>query len=245
MSKTIKIKNKSLFVKNFLLPISKIADSSILEIEGNMFSCKVCTSDNSVIFFTRFPTESEIEDAIVLNCPDIKKLIRAIDAIPKNDEISFDIEENNLSYKDRSIKFKYHLLEDGIIKQPKFNLKKLDQTEFNTTFILRSDYVKELIKGSVFSSDSNKIYISTGKEDVYAELTDKTRNNIDTITLQVSDSYDGDPIDSLPFSFEIFRLMECSGKDILIKINTKLGLVIFEILDNYNKMLYVMSSLIK
>jgi hypothetical protein len=245
MSKTIKIKNKSLFVKNFLLPISKISDSSILELNGNLLSCKVCTSDNSVIFFTCFATESENDETIVLNCPDIKKLIRAIDAISRNDEISFDIEENNLSYKDKSIKFKYHLLEDGIIKQPKLNLKKLDDTEFNTTFILRNDYVKELIKGSVFSSDSNKIYISTGKEDVYAELTDKTRNNIDTITLQISDSYDGDSIESLPFSFEIFRLMECSGKDILVKINAKLGLVIFEILDNYNKMLYVMSSLIK
>ena len=74
---------------------------------------------------------------------------------------------------------------------------------------------------------------------------DKTRNNIDTITLRISDSYDGDSVDSLPFSFEIFRLMEISNKDILVKINVKLGLVIFEILDNYNKMLYVMSSLIK
>ena len=115
----------------------------------------------------------------------------------------------------------------------------------NTSFILKNDQIKELIKGSVFSSDSNKIYVSTDSEGVYAELTDKTRNNIDTITLRISDSYDGDSIDSLPFSFEIFRLMEISNKDILVKINVKLGLVIFEILDNYNKMLYVMSSLIK
>lgn len=92
MSKTIKIKNKSLFVKNFLLPISKISDSSILELNENLLSCKVCTSDNSVIFFTCFTTESDSDETVVLNCPDIKKLIRAIDAISRNDEISSFLE---------------------------------------------------------------------------------------------------------------------------------------------------------
>lgn len=245
MSKNLKIKNKGVFVKNFLLPISKISDSSILELKEETLSCKVCTPDNSVIFFTQYPIESVIEENTLLNCPDIKKLTRAIDAIGKTEEINFEVENNNLSYKDKSIRFKYHLLEDGIIKQPKLNLQKLDETQFNTSFILKNDQIKELIKGSVFSSDSNKIYISTDSEGVYAELTDKTRNNIDTITLRISDSYDGESVDSLPFSFEIFRLMEISNKDILVKINVKLGLVIFEILDNYNKMLYVMSSLIK
>ena len=245
MSKILKIKSKSDFVKNFLQPVSKIADASVLDISGNKLNCLTCTSDNSVILSIQYNIEGDFVDSEILNCPDIKKLVKAIDNI-KEDEIEFHIENNNLSYKGKNIRFKYHLQEDGIIRKPKLNLTKLEETEFHTSFVLDYDKIKELIKGSVFSSDSNKIYLMGDQEGVYAELTDKTRNNIDTITLKISDKLEGDSINSLPLSFEIFRIIDISNsKNILVKINNKLGVVIFQIESNYNKLTYIMSSLTK
>lgn len=245
MSKVLKLKNKTEFVRNFLQPISKISDASVLEFSGKHLSCLTCTSDNSVILSIQFNVDGDVEELQTLNCPDIKKLIKAIDTI-KDDEIEFHLENNNLSYKGKSLRFKYHLQEDGIIKKPKLNLKKLEETDFHSSFVLEYEKIKELIKGSVFSSDSNKIYLMGSDEGVYAELTDKTRNNIDTITLKVADKLEGESVNSLPLSFEIFRIMETSGlKNILVKINNKLGVVIFHIENNYNKLTYIMSSLTK
>jgi len=246
MSNQIKIKNKISFIKNFLSPICKVSDSAVLEIENGFIKALVCTSDNSIIFHNTHEIESSSEELIVLNCSDLKKLIRALDTIVSKNEIIFTLEENNISYNDSKIKFKYHLLENDIIKKPKISLKKLESMDTLSSFIITKDSLKELVRGSVFSSDSNKFYLNSENGGVFAELTDKTRNNIDTITLQLSDSFDGNSFEALPLNFEIFRIMEIGdSNDINVKINTKLGIVLFEIYNNYNKMLYIMSSLTK
>jgi len=246
MSKLVKIKSKVDFVKAFLAPISKIADASILELSNSKLKCLTCTSDNSIIYYVEFPVETDIEDVICLNCPDIKKLIKAIDTIKGTSDLTFEVDGNNLSYKDSNIRFKYHLQEDGIIKKPKLNLDKLNVTEFYSSFFLKGEDIRELIRGSVFSTDSNKAYISSNEEGVYAELTDKTRNNIDTITIKISDNVVGETITNLPLNFEIFRIMDINAiVDINVKINNKIGLVLFDFQNNYNKTMYIMSSLIK
>ena len=245
MSNVLKIKNKTDFVRNFLQPISKISDAAVLEIFENNITSLTCTSDNSVILSITSTLDDTFEELKTLNCPDIKKLMKAIDTI-KEEEIEFHLENNNLAYKGKNIRFKYHLQENGIIKKPKLNLKKLEETDFHSSFVLEYDKIKELVKGSVFSSDSNKIYLMGNEEGIYAELTDKTRNNIDTITLKVSDKLQGETVNSLPLSFEIFRIIDTSGtKNILVKINNKLGVVIFQMENNYNKLTYIMSSLTK
>lgn len=249
MSKILKIKNKNNFVKNFLSPISKISDSVVLEPKEkdskNFLTCLCCTPDNSVFLYIEHPLEDSLDNDIKLNCPDVKKFIRAVDAISHVDEIEFVVDSNNLSYKDKFLRFKYHLLEDGIIKKPTMKLEKLDQTVFHTNFVLEKDSIRNLLRGSVFSCDSNKLYVSANKDGVYAELTDKTRKNIDTITLMVADEFKGEEIENIPFSFDIFRIMENVNNDIFVKINKDRGIVIFEIFNNYNKTIYIMSSLVK
>jgi len=246
MSKQIKIKNKISFIKNFLSPICKVSDSAVLEVESSCIKSLVCTSDNSIIFYNNHPIESSFEDPITLNCSDLKKFIRALDAVGGKNEIIFTIDGNNIAYNDSSVKFKYHLLEDDIIKKPKISLKKLESMEVDSSFIINKDSLKELIRGSVFSSDSNKFYLNSESDGIFAELTDKTRNNIDSITMKISDSFVGNSFESLPLNFEIFRIMEIGDStDINVKINTKLGIVLFEVCNNYSKTLYIMSSLIK
>jgi hypothetical protein len=61
-----------------------------------------------------------------LNIPDIKKLVRVVECIDA-DELQFDINSNNLQYISDSFKFKYHLLEDGLMKLPSINIKKINE----------------------------------------------------------------------------------------------------------------------
>ena len=56
----------------------------------------------------------------------IKKLVRVLDIIPSTD-IELQINENNIAYNKNGYKFKYHLLDDGIIKQPSLNVEKIKQ----------------------------------------------------------------------------------------------------------------------
>lgn len=246
MSNQLKVKNKISFIRQFLSPISKISDSAVLELDKETLSVLVCTSDNSIIFHSKFPVECDVEENMFLNCPDIKKLIRALDAIKERNEIAFSLEKNNLSYSDKNIRFKYHLLEDDIIKKPKLSLKKLESMDVDSSFSIENETLKEIVRGSVFSSESNKFYLKSESDGVYAELTDKNRNNIDSISIKISDSFEGNKIESLPLNFEIFRIMDCGDSGVInIKINSKLGIVLFEVENNYGKMVYIMSSLIK
>jgi hypothetical protein len=248
--KILTLKDKKEFIKNFLYPISKISESAILDISKDTLSSTIATANNSVILnitnsiFTDGLLE-DVQEVISLNCPDIKKLIKAVE-LAKDGDLSFFIENNNLKYENKEIRFKYHLLDDGIIKKPKLVLSKVNDMEFNSSFFIGRNDIRELLKCSIFSVDSNKAYISSEEGCVFAELTDKTRNNIDTITVKLSDEMKGDDISNFALDFEIFRIIDSPNvKDILIKINTKIGVAMFEINNNYNKMIYIMSSLIK
>ena len=148
--------NSQLFKKLFLEQISKISDSAVVVLSNNKVSCLTCTPDNSVILSIDFNLEVTADSLpLTLNVGDIKKLIRAVDCIDK-EKATLQLHNNNLTYKDKNIQFKYHLLENGIIPQPKINVEKLDKLEFDSSFILQDRALTEVIRASTFSTDSNK-----------------------------------------------------------------------------------------
>lgn len=238
--------NSQLFKKLFLDQISKISDSAVITISEDKAKCLVCTPDNSVILSIEFPVE--VKDSTisqVLNVGDIKKLIRAVDCIEK-DTATFKLHNNNLSYKDNSIQFKFHFLENGIIPQPKINLDKLQSLQFDSTFIIKDKALNELIKASTFSSDTNKIYLSTENGKLKGNLTDKTRYNIDSFETLISDSFEGNDIQDLCLNFEVFRIIS-SGKfnELKCQISSKLGVVLFSFQNNIITTKYIVSALTK
>ena len=114
----LKIKNKKDFVSNFLVPVSNINDACILSIEGKNINCTLASADATIVCRTSIEVETDLVDKTTLNLPDIKKLVRVLDIIPSTD-IELQINENNIAYNKNGYKFKYHLLDDGIIKQPR------------------------------------------------------------------------------------------------------------------------------
>ena len=240
----INILDRSSFLKNFLLPISKINDGCVIEISSDGFSCLTATADSSVILFNKFNIELDVDKPINLNIADIKKIIKVIECV-EGDTISLNVDKNNINYNGGGIKFKYHLLEDGIVTTPKLSIKKLTEIEFPISFTLPYKTIVELLKGSTFATESNKIYFYSNGGKVYGDLTDRARHNVDSFTLPISD-YAGINFSDICLNFELIRII--SGvrvKELQCRINQKLGVVIFEIEDKLIQTKYIASALIK
>ena len=121
----LKLKNKKDFVSNFLGPVSNLNDMCVIKISNNSITCTIAASDSTVVCKADLECETDVTGEIILNIPDIKKLIRVLEIVPSN-EIELKLNENNISYSKDGYRFKYHILDDGIIKLPNINVSKIN-----------------------------------------------------------------------------------------------------------------------
>ena len=240
--------NKTDIVDNFLNPVSKVTDKCIINLSEDLIYTLTNNSDETIILYSVYKSTNPLPNKEVhkLNVPDVKRLCRVFDCI-NEDVVEFDINSNNIEYTSDDVKFTYHLLEDGIIQNGLVSTDKIKSLAFDCSFNLKETKLAELLKGSSFASGSNKIYFSTRDKKVFAELTDKNIQNVDSISYLVSDSYTGaDLVDILPMNLEIIRTFSgLKFKDIVVKINTKLKVLMFEINNSNCTMKYIVSALVK
>jgi len=239
----LKIANKDIFLNNFLLPIGKITESATIKIIPGTIESIVSTADNTVIVSITHES-SDIDITAVLNIPDIKKLCRVIQCIEAN-SFELEINNNNISYTSKAVRFKYHLYDDGIISVPKINLNKLSSIAFDSKFTLSSPVITSLVRGSTIATETNKIYLSVTDREVYGDLTDQTRPNTDSYGLLISSDYTGASFTRpVPLNFEIFRIIS-SMKFNTSECNlaTSLGVMTFNIDLDRTKIKFIVSAL--
>jgi hypothetical protein len=242
----IKIQSKDFFIKYFLQPISKVSDSCCIVATNGALKSTVCSPDNSIVLNNNLVVDTSVERDTTLNIADIKKLIRALEAISE-DEIVLTFDKNNIAYKNKTVSFKYHLLEDGVINIPKINLEKINNIKFDTTFDITEKALSDLIKASTFCVDSNKIYFQASSETgVVAELTDRTRSNIDSFGVTINEGYEGSDIKNLCLSMEVMRIISTNKvKQVHCSVNNSLGVVLFNYGNKVIQTRYIVSSLTK
>jgi len=202
----IKLDKKD-FANNFLNVVSKAVDIVSVKIDKNGLYAVCNKPDTSIILLAKYNYPIEVESEVTLNIGDIKKLLRVIDCI-EEDTITFKINSNHLLYKSPTLQFKYHFLDDSIV--PKIALKrdKIEALELNTFFDIEYKKLQEVLKASSFTSDTNKIYLYGQSDGVYCELGDKEKTNTDNISLRVTDTIEGQPLQQeLPFNLDIFRVL--------------------------------------
>lgn len=240
---TLKVSNREKFLNNFLVPLSKVADSAVVKLEPGKVSSLVATSDNTVVVSSIF-NDDAINANKTLNVPDLKKFCRVVSCV-EEENFDLDISSNFIGYKSESVRFKYHLYDDGIINSPKLNISKLSSLEFDGKFTLPYTSVINLVKGSSISTETNKLYISVKDNTVLGELTDKTRANIDSYGIKISDNYEGTQFAlPIPLNFEIFRIISSMRfKELQSQLVTKMGVVTMDVnLDNA-ELKFVISAL--
>jgi len=240
----LKIKNKKDFVSNFLKPISNLNDACILSINDNLLTCTLASADATIVSKSTIEVETDLKES-KLNLPDIQKLIRVLEIIPTAD-VELKINENNISYSNNGYKFKYHLLDDGIIKQPSLNVEKVNKLNFNTKFKVGENNLSTLFKGSTFASETTKVYLYEEDGKIYSELGDRNRHNTDNFICVLSDVFEGDSINKpLPINFESFRLISFNGsKEVIFNINNEMGVITCNFVKGNTSLIYIISALI-
>ena len=241
----LKLKNKKDFVGNFLGPISNLNDMCVLKISNNNITCTIAAADSTVVCKADLECETDVENEVILNIPDIKKLTRVLEIIPSN-EVELKLNENNISYNKDGYRFKYHILDDGIIKLPNINVNKVNSLEFDTTFKIVEKNLTMLFKGSSFTTETSKLYLFEDDNKISGELGDKNRHNTDNFVCVLSEEYEGKPLTkSLALNFDSFRLLSFNGcREVNFRVNQEMGVITCDFKKDNTSLIYVISSLI-
>jgi hypothetical protein len=240
------IGNKKQFISNILGSASSISDKATFRIETDKISALLASNDQTLVLYAELP--AICESVVKLNVPDIKKFTRVLDCVndEESDKIDLTLESNCIKYTTPHYKFKYHLLDDGIIKEPLINIKKINDIVFDTSFVVQAEVINNITRASSFTTETNKIYIYCEDNKVFAELGDKTRHNSDNFQMVISDKLEGSTISKpLPINFETFRLVNFSKSDACkVSINNTLGILKIDMKRGDTKLIYIVSALI-
>jgi hypothetical protein len=221
----------------FLKAVNKINDAAILSTTADALSCLIGTPDNTCFLYGSMPCKSEYSG--FLNMPSLAKLTRALDHV--NNEFAFKVNNNNLEYKSPMVRFKYHLLDNGILSQPLINIKKIQSFEYDISFTMGCQTLTDLCKASSFANDSNKLYLSCDGKLLHGELTDKSRHNIDSIELVLGEF--SKPFDAVPINLDFIRsLSYTNNSNIAVRVNEQHGVVCIDIFNDNYKLKYITSA---
>lgn len=242
----ITFNNSASIIDKFFTPISKINNLAVATINEDKSLSSICkTDDNNVILYCKTQDIDTDSGVFGINIPDINRLIKVLNCV-NQPIISLNLERNNLNYKSSAVKFKYHLLEDGIISLPRLNISKIENFEFDVTFTINYTNYSNLLKSSAFTINSNKLYISTNENKVICELTDKAHCNTDSFTAVLAESFSGEELATpISFPFDVFKLLSIEkGKNIEAKLNSEKGILMFDISDDLYKLKYITTALV-
>lgn len=228
---TLKVNSRGEFVNNFLVPISKLTENTVIKVRPDELNAVSSSSDGTLIVNCAIGQSNQVDETLFLNVPDINKLIKVMSCIA-DDDVELKFNNNNLEYRSNSVGFKYHLLEDGIIDPPAVDINKIKQIDFTFKFSMTPAVVNQLIKASTFTTDTNKIYFTTKDGGVEATLTDRQRHNVDSYSQQVADEYKGEALTKeLALSFETVRILSSIRFDqLVVHVNPDLNVYLFQII---------------
>lgn len=236
----LKLPNRLDCIK-YLEAVSKINESTILNANQDLglISSLVSSADNTLILYSEL-SSIEVNYNGSINIPDIKKLVRVVDSVDTKD-IKLSVNSNNIEYKGKSLKFKYHLYEDGFLTKPSINIEKIKSFNYDIKFTLKKDTINSIIKGSTFASETNKLYLYTEDGRLKGELTDRARHNTDVFAIDLGEvDFNLSP---LPLNFDNIKLLSFINDEINFGINTEYGVTVIDISNNGIKLKYIITSL--
>lgn len=238
--------DKNEFITNFINPISKIGEKCVIELGSDYGQTLVTDSTSTIFLFCKTSLKTNLTEPLKMNINDITKFEKALGCITEENP-QFKLNKNNIEYNSKTLKFKYHLLEDGIIPRPTIDIKALDNLKINTTFNIPKEALTQVLKNSAFTTDSNKIYLFQKEDSIYCELNDRTIPNLDSIEMELTQSYTGEALQEiLPLRIDWLRnFSNIKFDDLNVRYNKQNHVVIFYIQTEKTTLKYIVSTLTK
>jgi len=250
------MQNKSIqipkeYLEKILKPVNRLTESCVLKTDKDGLFTICSSSDNTVVLYARIKLQNDNEP-LRLNLISIKKLLSGLDCLGNDGEFSIEHNVNNIKCivkQDDGEKthFKYHLVDDTVVRECPININKIAQLNFDTEFTITNSKIKQIMAGYAFASDVSKIYFSTREGKVYAELNDYTMQNIDNITINICDDFVGEPIpEGIPITTEVFKNLATCRTDVKVRINNQYKVFVFQNKDDNDvELKYIISALVK
>jgi hypothetical protein len=236
-------------LNKLLKPVNRLTESCVLR-TGTDSIYTLCTSQGVILYaITKVPGATE---STKLNIISIKKFLTGLECLG-DDNFKISYNQNCITCSSSSndsgenTKIKYHLVDDGIIKESVINIEKIVSLSFDTVFEIPVSKVKQIMSAYSFVNEVNKIYFYTKDGKVFADVDDKTMPNIDNVSLIASNEFSGNEINvPLSLKIEIFKLLATSKTSIKVKINDEFKVFVFETQEDENTQLkYIISALVK
>lgn len=240
-------------LEKFLKPVSRITESCILKVLNNDLYTICTPQDNTFILYAKINLPISICEC-KLNLINIKKLLNGLNCLGNDGQFTLKLNSNNIECRIVSDEtgensfFKYHLIDDGIIKESTVNIKKIASLGFDTEFTISQDKIKKIIAAYSFASDVSKIYFYSDDENkVFCEINDKTMQNVDNLSMFLTDSIKGEHIKiPIPVNIEIFKNLITTKGDIKVRLNNESKIFIFQTSENDDvELKYIISALVK
>jgi len=241
------------YLEKLLKPVNRLTESCVLNAnEESLYT--ICSSlDSTVILYAKAKLPSSMCSPVRLNLISIKKLLSGLECLGDNGEFSIESDVNfikcqNIDHETQEKTFfKYHLVDDSVVKEAPVNINKIASLKFDTEFVISTNKIKQLMAGYAFASDLTKIYFSTRENNVVAEINDKTLQNVDHINLIVTPTFIGEPIEeAIPLSMEVFKNLAHCRSDIRVRLNSQYKVFIFQNTEEENvELKYIISALVK
>ena len=76
-----RISNKSDFIGSFLSPISKLTENTVIKVREKEYVSTSTSNDGTLIVNCIYEQDSDIDETIFLNIPDINKFIKVLSCI--------------------------------------------------------------------------------------------------------------------------------------------------------------------
>jgi hypothetical protein len=240
------------FLEKLLKPVNRLSESCVLKTDTEGLYTICSSADNTVILYARVKLPLKVEKPVRLNLISIKKLMSGLECLGDDGDFSIESNVNNIKCFNKTpdgenTHFKYHLVDDSVVRECPVNISKISQLNFDTEFSITSTKIKQIMAGYAFASDLIKIYFYTKDGKVYAEINDRTLQNVDNITLNICDAFEGQPLpDALAINTEVFKNLATSRNDVKVKINTEYKVFVFQNKDDSDvELKYIVSALVK
>jgi hypothetical protein len=240
------------YLEKLLKPISRISESCVLKFSEDLLYTLCTPADNSLILYAAIKLPVKVESQ-KLNLINIKKLLTGFDCLGDDGEFSITLNRNYIrcemfdSDTKDGVHFKYHLVDDGIIKESAVNIQKIAKLKFDTEFEIQPEKLKKIISAYSFASDASKIYFYSKDKKIYGEIDDKTIQNIDNLSLLISPKIIGEDLQNpLPINIEIFKNLSMTKNAVKVKINNEFNVFVFQVQEEENiELKYIVSALVK